>query len=101
MKYAHPIADRIRGSAFRLAGAVLFLFSLAMFVLVAEPARAQEPSCKGRNLVEELQRTAPAVLRLAREQAAAIPNGEGLLWQIEGADGASSFLFGTMHVTDP
>ena len=31
----------------------------------------------------------------------AIPNAEGLLWKVERASSAPSWLFGTMHVPDP
>jgi uncharacterized protein YbaP (TraB family) len=36
-----------------------------------------------------------------RSEAAKTPNGAGLLWKIEKEGAEPSFLFGTMHMTDP
>src|SRR5690606_10570644 len=53
------------------------------------------------NLIAELAKEDPARLERMRADAAATPNGEGLLWRIDAEGSATSFLFGTMHVTDP
>ena len=42
----------------------------------------------------------PQAIAAIRAKAAKVPNGKGLLWKIE-KDGRSSYLFGTMHMTDP
>jgi uncharacterized protein len=59
------------------------------------------PACAGRSLVRELGDRAPDRLAAAMARAAAVPNGEGLLWRIEKRGTKPSHLFGTMHATDP
>lgn len=44
---------------------------------------------------------APAVLTELEEQAADIPNGSGRFWQVEASNGATSYLWGTYHVSTP
>jgi uncharacterized protein YbaP (TraB family) len=80
-----------------------FARALATFVLLAVPASAETPppTCDGRDLLA-LARTEEAKAYSGYErEAAAIPNGEGLLWRVERAGQAPSYLFGTMHMTDP
>ncbi|WEX09902.1 TraB/GumN family protein [Chelativorans sp. AA-79] len=81
-----------------LAAALLLLFLAA---LPAAGRAAEEAACTGTDLVAELGRENPALLRRIETEAEAIPNGEGLLWRVEGRATAPSYLFGTMHVTDP
>ena len=44
--------------------------------------------------------TRPPIEKIEAE-AAATPNGKGLLWKLEKPGEKPSFLFGTMHMTDP
>ena len=82
--------------------ALLFLLILGLALGVGKArAEAGLPVCEGRNLVEELAVSAPGRLAKARADAAATKNGTGLLWKIEKPGLAPSWLFGTMHVTDP
>ena len=67
----------------------------------AEHARAEEIACTGTDLVGQLAEKDPALLRKIKDEAAAIPNGKGLLWRVEKDGIAPSYLFGTMHLTDP
>ncbi|MCT7376604.1 TraB/GumN family protein [Chelativorans salis] len=104
MKRTRALADRIAVLSLNLVAAINLLFVLffvAVLVLVSGRARAEETVCEGTDLVEALSERDPALLRKMREEAAATPNGEGLLWRVEGKGGAPSFLFGTMHMTDP
>ncbi|WP_163265425.1 TraB/GumN family protein [Chelativorans alearense] len=104
MNRTRAIADRVAALSLSLVAAVNLLFVLffaAVLVLVSGRARAEEVACEGTNLVEALSERDPARLRRMREEAAATPNGQGLLWRVEGRDGPPSFLFGTMHMTDP
>lgn len=81
-----------------------FLLRLFAFLFVlGTPATlwAQEQTCSGKNLVTELQASDRQALAAIRDKAAQTENGEGLLWKIEREGVAPSFLFGTMHVTDP
>ncbi len=66
--------------------------------LGADPAAASDDLCGGENLMETLSAD-----DLARIQAAArsTPNGKGLLWKIEQEGTPPSWLYGTMHDSDP
>ncbi|UIJ71884.1 TraB/GumN family protein [Aurantimonas sp. HBX-1] len=65
---------------------------------VAAAATAEDP-CRGSNLVEALR--ADGKLPAIEAAAAAVPDGEGKLFRIERDGVAPSFLFGTMHLSDP
>lgn len=57
--------------------------------------------CSGSDLLARLARQEPqAYARLERE-AVGIANGRGLLWRIGKAGAAPSYLFGTVHLSDP
>jgi uncharacterized protein YbaP (TraB family) len=100
----HSRAERV--VRFLLPGltAARLLFSLTFLgalLAAAGQLRAEEPVCGGTNLVEELREEDPALFRRMKQEAAATPNGEGLLWRVERDEAAPSWLFGTMHMTDP
>jgi hypothetical protein len=87
--------------AVSLPFALLILLALGL-VWGTGQARAEDTaSCAGTSLVEQLALSDPEKLAAARAEAAAIPNGSGLLWKVEKPGLTPSFLFGTMHVTDP
>jgi uncharacterized protein YbaP (TraB family) len=104
MKRTLAIADRIATPALRLLAAInlLFLISfLALLLLASGRAHAEMPACTGKDMLAELARQDPAALAKINGDAAATPNGQGLLWKIETPGAAPSYLFGTMHMTDP
>jgi uncharacterized protein YbaP (TraB family) len=87
-------------AAWRAIRPVLPAIAAAALLLVV-PAVAAEANdaCDGRNLVETLRDEG----RLAEVEAAAaaVPNGEGKLFRVARDGVAPSFLFGTMHLSDP
>jgi uncharacterized protein YbaP (TraB family) len=85
-----------RRSRFSFFAAVL---ALAPAVAAADPA----PSCAGTDLVAKARAEEPERYAAFEAEARNIPNAEGLLWRIEpkAPGGAPSFLFGTMHSTEP
>jgi uncharacterized protein len=99
-RHAERFADRIAAALCILSGlSVLLFFALA---LMLNPARASEPAgpaCSGQNLMGSISDA--AILKEIDAAADATPNGSGLLWRIEKAGLPASWLFGTMHVTDP
>ena len=107
----HPALSLIRPRLARLPNLVfaivaglpwLLLLLLAAGLIYAGTARADESAaCEGVNLVDRLASTAPERLASARAEAAGTPNGKGRLWKIERQGLDPSWLFGTMHVTDP
>ena len=65
------------------------------------PALAEAPACGGRNLLDGLKLSDPAKYEAVLAEARAVPNGEAVLWKVEGNDGRKpSYLLGTAHVTD-
>lgn len=104
MNRAVALADRLAMPALKLLAAINVLFFLS-FLLVAAlavgQARAETPTCTGVDLMEALRKDDPAAASKIEADARATPNGSGLLWKIEKAGLGTSYLFGTMHMTDP
>ena len=95
--------DRLAEALLRLCAGLSWLL-LASFLAVAfsaTRARAEEIACGGQDLIAEMAKTDPAKLEALRKEAAATPNGHGLLWKIEKPGVRPSYLYGTMHLTDP
>jgi uncharacterized protein len=97
------IPDRFADTILRLCAGLSWLLLAAFFVAAfsATHARAGETACGGNNIIEEMAKSNPAKLETLRKEAAATPNGHGLLWKIEKPGTRPSWLFGTMHLTDP
>ena len=102
---AITIQSRQLSNALFLAAASLpfvLLLLLALTMFAAGPARASDvPVCRGMDLREKVSRENPEAYQAALATAAALPNAEGLLWKVENGTSAPSWLYGTMHVTDP
>ena len=105
MKRIRIIADKAADTSLvLLAGAHLMVLAVFLATLIAATSQArgdEMPECKGQDIVAELARDDPALLRTIKAEAAETQNGQGLLWKIEKDGMAPSFLFGTMHMTDP
>lgn len=75
--------------------------ALACTSALAGPAAAA-PVCAGKDLLADLKTTDPARHAVVTAAAETVENGKAVLWKIEGPKGkAPSWLFGTMHVSDP
>jgi uncharacterized protein YbaP (TraB family) len=85
------------------ASAVLLggLSWLAAVILVPGWAHADPATCKGNDMLAALERGDPQRAAEIRRQAEGTLNGKGLLWRLDRPGAPSSYLFGTMHVTDP
>ena len=108
MTFISPPLERIQAVRINwgLAAAVvlhliLVLSFVAALLLATGRANAQEIECRGNDLMEIMARENPDLLAEIREKAAQIPNGDSLLWRIERTGTAPSWLYGTMHATDP
>lgn len=101
---AAPV-DRAAAATLRLVVLVNILFLISFLAAIASATgkaqAAGAPACTGANLLDELQRDDPAAVAKIHAEAAKTQNGKGLLWKIEKAEQEPSFLFGTMHMTDP
>lgn len=100
---ARPRLMRLPNLVLALVAALpwALLILLAAGLVLAGAARAEGTSCDGVNLVGKLASESPEKLAEARREAAATANGLGRLWKIEKQGREPSWLFGTMHVTDP
>lgn len=79
---------------------VVCLHALVALLLPAT-AYAADVACSGINLFTQLEKTDPALAQKVKAEAAGTMNGKGTLWKIESGGLPPSFLYGTMHVTDP
>jgi len=61
----------------------------------------EQAACGGNDMLVRMAQEDPALLERLRTEAAAVPHGTGLLWRIARDGVADSFLYGTMHMTDP
>lgn len=81
---------------------ILVFFTAAICaasLATAEPAPA--PVCTGVDMFEELRGTDPQAYAKVNREAAAWINHEAILWKLEKPGAAPSYLFGTVHVSDP
>ena len=82
--------------------ALLLALPLALLVattLVAPREAAAAQTCAGRDLRPDIEAARPGAL--AEMEAMAAMNGDARLWRVTAPNGAVSYLYGTMHVTDP
>lgn len=99
-------AERAVDVSLKILAALNLLFLAAFTATLlfgVSQARAQGApvACTGEDLLAQLQRDDPAKLAEIRAEAAGVANGKGLLWRIEKDGAAPSYLFGTMHLSDP
>ncbi|WP_374708704.1 TraB/GumN family protein [Shinella sp. CPCC 101442] len=98
------LADRLTDAGLWLMAVLHVVIALSFVIVLAglSPARAEElPACGGNNLLTKYEKDDPAGFAKLRAEADAVPNGKGILWKIEKDGKPTSWLLGTMHVTDP
>jgi uncharacterized protein YbaP (TraB family) len=76
------------------------LTGFALFLGLAVGAQAQAPTCGGRNVLDEMRTTEPAVHARIMAAAAATENANAVFWRVEKAGMPPSHLLGTVHLTD-
>lgn len=105
MKPILALADHTASLSLKLLGwlNILFLivFYLALLFATASAQAQVTPACKGSDLLAQMGQDDPAALDAIKAQAAEVANGHALLWRIEKDGVTPSFLFGTMHMSDP
>ncbi|MDD9909499.1 MAG: TraB/GumN family protein [Ahrensia sp.] len=72
-----------------------------LLTLLPLSALAQEIACKGEDLIARYATQQPDLFTTLRQQADDLPYSKGILWKIEHEGVAPSFVFGTMHISDP
>ena len=88
----------LRCIRFFLYSSTILLWSL--FPAYAAQAKADKV-CGGEDLLAELKVKSPAAHANIMAAADKIKNGDAILWKIEREGIAPSYLFGTVHLTDP
>jgi len=104
MKHSRTVSDRAADASLRLVATVNVIVVAAFFILLllAMPARAEEPvACTGKNLLARMETEDPQALAAIRAEAGTVENGQAMLWRIDKEGAAASYLFGTMHMSDP
>lgn len=103
MKSTIIIADRAAGLALGLIAAanLLFIAALLSALLMATGDASGEEACAGENLLAAMGHDDPDRLAAIRAEAATVENGDALLWRIAKEGAAPSYVFGTMHMSDP
>lgn len=106
MKKAIALADRSSAAAMWALALANLLFVLAvaatlMFLAGKSEAADSGPACSGVNILADIKAERPEAYAKIETDAAATKNGAGLLWKIEKGGLEPSYLFGTMHMTDP
>jgi uncharacterized protein len=97
----HRLAiNRLPDRSFRVRLIRTFLLGVALVVAQAAAVAAEAPSCRGKDMLEEMKVTDPALHARIMATSEATPNANALLWKIERAGTPVSYLFGTMHLTD-
>jgi uncharacterized protein YbaP (TraB family) len=77
------------------------MFALAALGPGASLAKPIPTSCGAKDLLKEFAASEPEAHRKIIAAARAVENGDGMLWRIEKPGLQPSYLFGTMHSTDP
>lgn len=97
MKRVIAIADRAASASLKLLVAlnVLFFLSfLAILLFTAGRAHAEIPARASADMLSAQRKNDPAAYREIEAEAAATPNGNGLLWKLEKPGEKPSFPFG-------
>ena len=79
----------------------LFSYSALAFAEAPQTDLKRLPTCKGVDLIEEMRVIEPERYQKLKRVSDIEKNSNAILWRIEGTDGPPSYLFGTMHTTDP
>lgn len=106
MKKAIAFADRSSAAALWVLAVANLLFVAAVaatLLMLSSQTRAATPAptCSGQNMLTNIKANQPDAYAKIEADAAATRNGAGLLWKVEKAGIEPSYLFGTMHMTDP
>ncbi len=79
------------------------LIQLVLYLLlISSPLSAKEvPLCEGKNLVEHIQQTDRDKFQYLKSLITDSKNSDGIFWKLSDDQGKTSYLFGTVHSTDP
>ena len=81
---------------------LLFAASTFAFAQKSHAQEASVSSCKPvKNLLPDFIKKHPDTYQKLQSEAEKTPNHSGLLWKVTKPDVKTSYLFGTMHLSDP
>ncbi|RST88381.1 polysaccharide biosynthesis protein GumN [Aquibium carbonis] len=98
--FSFDVAARLALRLLAAANVLLALGLLATLLLISQ-ARAEVAACTGTDLLAQIEAEDPDTFARLRAEASAVSNGSNLLWKVEKPGVEPSWLFGTMHLTDP
>ncbi len=75
--------------------------ALAVSVGASHIANAEEVVCAGKYLIPQIEQQNPEIARQMYAEADATLYGKGLIWKVEKDGLQPSYLFGTIHLSDP
>jgi uncharacterized protein YbaP (TraB family) len=84
----------------KAAATAALSFAALIQAPAAHAAEAEADKCRGTNMLAETQAKDPEAYSKIMAQAAATENAGALLWKIERVGRPTSYLFGTVHLTD-
>ncbi len=85
-----------------LSGCAFFALAFAVLAFPRVAAAEDAPTrCQGTDMLAEMQVKSPDVYNKVMAESSALPNTEAVLWKIEKPGIPMSYLFGTMHLSDP
>ncbi|MBS0236891.1 MAG: TraB/GumN family protein [Proteobacteria bacterium] len=67
----------------------------------SDPALADDAHCQGTDMLAEMQAKKPDIYAKVMAESKALSNTEAMLWKVEKPGVETSYLFGTMHLSDP
>lgn len=78
------------------------IFITALFcAALLSAAQAKDPVCTGVNLMDKMRTEAPKKAASLETAANKLPFGKGLLWKVTKPGVAPSYIYGTIHLSDP
>ncbi|MGI9353974.1 MAG: TraB/GumN family protein [Rhizobiaceae bacterium] len=80
---------------------VLQLLTMMLILTGMPSVQAKEIACTGVDLLAKLRAENSDKASALDAQAADLPYSDGLFWKVEAEGAAPSYLFGTMHMSDP
>lgn len=80
--------------------AALFIVLASLTAAAQEAAETAQTRCTGKNLLDKLSATDPALYARIVENANALENGQAIFWKLERPGSPPSYLFGTIHLSD-
>lgn len=104
MEHEFAWPDRAASHLLKLVGAanaLFFAFLLAVFILAASQARAEDTQCSGKDLIQAMKSEHAGEYAKLRAEADKVANGNSILFRVEREGTKPSWVMGTMHMSDP